>query len=337
MVRVTIVVPARNEAQRLPRLLASLTHGLPDTAQVVVVDDHSSDGTAEIARGFPHVRVVASPDVPAGWTGKTWACYTGAREAPPGDLVFLDADVELGAAALARALALRRERGGVVSVWPFHRVVRFYEHLSALYNVTCLMGIGAGSLFPPRNLREAVGPMIVTTTEDYQRVGGHEAVRSDVVEDLKLGRRYAELEFPVTVLGGGSDVSTRMYGEGPLSLILGCMRNLGRGAFVLSPLRIAGVVLWIAGAWGSCLWAGGLSTLPSKILTVMFAVQMYVLFRQMGTFGWIDAVLYPVHVTFFVAMFVLGVLHVQVVRRVYWRGRIVRIVDDPGPGRLGGA
>src|SRR5262249_62372613 len=113
-----------------------------------------------------------------------------------------------------------------------------------------------------------------TTSEDYQRVGGHEAVRSDVVEDLKLGRLYAKHGFPVTVLGGGSDVSTRMYGEGPLSLVRGCLRNIGRGAFVLSPLRIAGVALWIAGAWDSCLWDGGLSTLPSKILTVMFAAQM---------------------------------------------------------------
>ena len=316
MAQVTIVVPARNEAQRLPRLLASLATGLPDTAQLVVVDDHSSDGTADIARCFPHVRVVASPDVPVGWTGKAWACHTGVREATPGDLVFVDADVELTPEALARALALRRERGGVVSVWPFHRVVHFYEHLSALYNVTCLMGIGAGSLFPPRNLREAVGPMIVTTTEDYERVGGHEAVRCDVVEDLKLGRRYAELGLPVTVLGGGSDVWTRMYGEGPFSLVRGCMRNLGRGVFVLSPLRIAGVALWIAGAWCSVpLGPEDLSTLPSNILTVMFAVQMYVLFRQMGTFGWI--------------------LSVRVVQRVHWRGRIVRIVDDPGPGRPG--
>ena len=179
--------------------------------------------------------------------------------------------------------------------------------------------------------------MIVTTTDDYQRVGGHEAVRSDVVEDLKLGRRYAELGFPVTVLGGGSDVSTRMYGEGPLSLVRGCSRNLGRGAFVLSPLRIAGVALWIAGAWGSCFWAGGLSTLPSMILMVMFAVQMYVLFRQMGTFGWIDAVLYPLHEGFFIAMIVLGVLRVRVMQRVHWRGRSVRIGDDPGLGRPGDA
>jgi 4,4'-diaponeurosporenoate glycosyltransferase len=247
--------------------------------------------------------------------------------------VFLDADVELRPEALARALAMRRERGGLVSVWPYHRVVHPYEHLSALFNVTAFMGIGAGSLLPPQNLREAAGPMIVTTTVDYARVGGHEAVRGDVVEDLSLGRLYAESGLPVAVLGGGEDVAFRMYGEGVLSLVRGCLRSLGRGTFVLSPARIAGIIAWLTCAYGAFLWAGGLKTWPAFVLTTMFAVQMGVLFRQMGTFGWVDAVLYPVHLLFFTFVFLLGIFSVRVSRRVHWRGRSVRMVDEAGPER----
>ena len=65
------------------------------------------------------------------------------------------------------------------------------------------------------------------------------------MEDLSLGRRYAELGLPVAVLGGGKDVAFRMYGEGVLSLVRGCLRSLGRGTFVLSPARIAGIAVWI--------------------------------------------------------------------------------------------
>lgn len=328
MAPVTIIIPARNEAQRLPGLLGPLTDGLPAPAQVVVVDDHSTDGTREVAERYPRVRVLSAPDLPAGWTGKTWACHTGAQVAPPGDLVFLDADVELRPDVLARALAMRRERGGLISVWPYHRVVHPYEHLSALFNVTTLMGIGAGSLLPPRNVREAVGPMIVTTTADYARVGGHESVREDVLEDLRLGRRYADLGLPVAVVGGGKDVSFRMYGEGLLSLVRGCLRNLGRGTFILSPLRIAGIVVWLACAYGAFRWAGGLTNWPAFALTAMFAVQMGVLFRQVGAFGWVDAVLYPVHLLFFALLFLLGIFSVRVSRRVHWRGRSVRMADD---------
>ena len=172
MAPVTIVIPARNEAQRLPGLLGPLTEGLPEVAQVVVVDDHSTDGTGEVAGRYPGVRVLSSPELPAGRTGKTSTCHTGAQAAPPAALMFLDADVELRPEALARTLAMRRARGGLVSVWPYPRVVHPYEHLSALFNVTTFMGIGAGSLHPPRNLREAAGPMIVTATADHARAGG---------------------------------------------------------------------------------------------------------------------------------------------------------------------
>ena len=333
MAPVTIVIPARNEAQRITGLLGSLTEGLPPAAQIIVVDDHSTDGTAEVAARYPGVRVLSAPEVPAGWAGKTWACHTGAQAASPGDLVFLDADVEVRPEGLARALAMRRERGGLVSVWPYHRVVYPYEHLSALFNVTAFMGVGGGSLFPPRNLREAVGPMIVTNTVDYARVGGHEPVKEDVVEDLRLGLLYAEAGLPVAVLGGGRDVAFRMYGEGLLSLVRGCSRSLGRGTFVLSPVRIAGIVAWITCAFGSFLWASGPWRWPGLCLMILFALQMGVQFRRMGSFGWVDAILYPVHLVFFTLVFLLGIFNVRVVRRVHWRDRAVRLRDETGTKR----
>jgi 4,4'-diaponeurosporenoate glycosyltransferase len=324
----TIVIPARNEAKRLPCLLDALTRGLPAAAQVVVVDDHSEDGTAEVAGRYSGVRVLSAPDLPEGWTGKTWACHCGALVAPPGDLVFLDADVELRPDALARAIAMRRERGGLVSVWPYHRVVHPYEHLSALFTVTTLMAIGAGSLLPPRGLRAAAGPMIVTTTADYARAGGHEAVRGDVLEDLRLGCRYADLGLPVTVVGGGKDVAFRMYGEGLLSLVRGCARNLGRGTFVVSPVRIAAIAIWLVCAYGAFRWAGGLKTWPAFVLTAMFVVQMGLMFRQVGDFGWVDALLYPLHILWFALLFAIGIFGVKVSRRVYWRGRSVPMMND---------
>lgn len=325
---VTVVVPARNEAGRLPDLLGPLTEGLPDTAQVVVVDDHSTDGTGDVARRYRHVRVVTAPALPPGWTGKAWACHNGAQAAAPGDLVFLDADVQLRPEALARALAMRRERGGLVSVWPYHRAVHAYEHLSALFNVVTFMAVGTGSLLRPRNLREALGPMVVTTTADYARVGGHEAVRAEVVEDLRLGRRYAEAGLPVEVVGGGSDVAFRMYGEGLLGLVDGWVKSFGCGIFAVSLARVAGIIFWITCAYGAFLWMGGLRTWPAYALTAMFAVQMGVMFRQVGTFGWLDALLYPVHLVFFTAVFAIGIFRARVSRRVRWRGRSVRVADE---------
>ena len=74
-------------------------------------------------------------------------------------------------------------------------------------------------------------------------------------------------------------------------------------------------------------WAGGLKTWQAYALSGMFAVQMYAMFRQVGAFGWHDALLYPVHLVFFTVVFVLGIFSVRVNRRVHWRGRKVRTVD----------
>lgn len=325
---VTIVVPARNEAQRLPQLLRSLVGALPANAQVIVVDDHSTDGTADVARPFPHVRVIAAPDLPPGWTGKPWACQVGAGLAPPGDLVFLDADVEVGPGAIARALSVRRARGGLVSVWPYHRVVRGYEHLSALFNVATVMALGTASLLRPRHARVAVGPMLVSTTHDYAAVGGHESVRGEIVEDLSLGQRYADAGLPVTIVGGGADVSFRMYGDGMRSLVRGWAKSFGCGLPFIAPLQLAGMIFWIACAYGAFMWAGGIRTIPNIALTALFAVQLGVLFRQVGSFSWLDAVLYPVHLVFFTAVFLLGIYQARIRRSVHWRGRDVAVADD---------
>ena len=125
------------------------------------------------------VRVVPAPDLPAGWTGKTWACHTGASVAAHGGadtLIFLDADVRVADGALDSVLAARRERGGVVSVQPRHVVRSAYERLSAIFNVVSMAGTGAGwprptGLFGPvaHGLFAAVGTGGQQAVEDRER------------------------------------------------------------------------------------------------------------------------------------------------------------------------
>ena len=86
---VTIVVPARNEAARLPGLLQDLAHERPAGSRVIVVDDHSDDGTADLARAHDFVEVMRPPPPPPGWTGKTNACWFATGMVPAGTLVFL--------------------------------------------------------------------------------------------------------------------------------------------------------------------------------------------------------------------------------------------------------
>ena len=115
---VSVIVPARNEAEKLPALLRSLASLERAPAQLIVVDDQSTDATATLAATAGAI-VVGSPGPPAGWTGKNHACHLGARAATQPWLLFLDADVTLGPSAVATTLDHSRRHGlDGVSLFP---------------------------------------------------------------------------------------------------------------------------------------------------------------------------------------------------------------------------
>src|SRR4051812_25252807 len=200
---VSVIVPARNEAAVIGRLLDSLSGETGVGDAVIVVDDGSTDGTADVAHRFG-ADVVTAPPLPEGWTGKCWACATGADRAMAegaGLLVFLDADTRVHPGGLDRLAARGLTAGGLLSVQPHHVTERPYESLSAFFNVVAMMGVGA---FTPRRRppRGAFGPCLVTSAKDYRRAGGHAAVRGEILDDVALARRYTDADLPVTVFGG---------------------------------------------------------------------------------------------------------------------------------------
>lgn len=227
----SVVIPARDEEATLPRLLASLAAQRPPPARVIVVDDHSGDDTAGVGRRAGALVVAAAP-LPPGWTGKNWACAAGADLATTPTLAFLDADAEFEPGGLARVLAEHERRGGLVSVAPDHVTLRPYERLSAFFNLVAMMGLDA---FDPRRGRRpprgAFGPCLVTSADEYRAVGGHRAVRAEVVDDVALAARYTAAGRPVTCLGGRGTIRFRMYPRGLGQLVEGWTKNFA-GAVV---------------------------------------------------------------------------------------------------------
>jgi 4,4'-diaponeurosporenoate glycosyltransferase len=110
---VSVVVPARDEATRLPGLLGALAAAEPPPHEVVVVDDGSTDGTAAVARAGG-ATVIDAADHPPGWSGKAFACHRGAQVTSGDVLLFLDADVEPAPTAVAALAAAAVDSGGLV-------------------------------------------------------------------------------------------------------------------------------------------------------------------------------------------------------------------------------
>jgi 4,4'-diaponeurosporenoate glycosyltransferase len=323
--RTSVVIPARNEAGRLPGLLAGLDC---DQLEVIVVDDSSSDATAAIARRAGAHVVEASP--PPGWTGKAFACWTGAQHATGDVIVFVDADVEATTAGILAVGARAARVRGLVSVQPFHRTQRVYEQASALPNVVAAMGAGTGAPSAPQWWRRpaAYGMVLAVARSAYDAAGGHETVRGEVVEDLALARAVAATGAPVESWCGGEGLRMRMYGEGPRQLIEGWSKNLAAGAGTVPPLRLAFVVAWIAACAQACVIGVnallGAGTVPFVVAVgcyAIFAAQAVWFAGRIGTFRRGVLLALPVLVGAFGALFALALYKTLVRRSVVWRGR----------------
>jgi len=324
---VTVVVPARDEAARIGPLLAALAHSSID---LLVVDDGSTDGTGELAAssGATVLRVDGAP----GWTGKAWACWSGALSAQGEVLVFLDADTVATPTAIESLARRAQLTGGLVSMQPRHRARRWHEYFSALPNLVGVMGAGTGPVPRASKWRgpAAFGMAIAVPKPVYMNVGGHSANPAAVIDDIALATAVHEAGVPVETWCGGSDVSVRMYSEGVGQLVRGWMKNLAAGARTIPVLRTLAVSLWMTALSIACIAAvtsavtGRLDLVIATVYTA-FAVQASVLAARVGTFGIATLVALPVLTAGFVGLFVASAVGSLLRTSVSWRGRSVRV------------
>lgn len=325
--RLSVVIPARNEEGNLGQLLGSLARQQHAPAgvlveEVIVVDDRSTDATADVARRAG-ATVLAGTAPPFGWNGKCWACHQGAVAARGDRLVFLDADVTLAPDALERLVAEHERRGGLVSVAPFHRTERLYERLSATANLVALMGTGAFGLLPGGPAM-AFGPCMIAGAGDYRRVGGHAHpdVRGQVAEDIALARRFRALRLPVAVLAGRDVVSFRMFPEGPRQLVDGWTRLLAAGAERTPAPLGAAVVLWVTAALLAAVGPLRARTRRASLAWYgAFSLQMWWMLRRVGRFGALGTLAFPLPLSTFLALFARSAWHRMTGRPPTWRGR----------------
>jgi 4,4'-diaponeurosporenoate glycosyltransferase len=326
--RVSVIVPARNEAGRLPRLLDSLAADL-QPYEVLVVDDGSTDGTAAVARAAG-VTVVRA-ERPVGWSGKAYACWAGAQAATGDLLVFLDADVEPAHGAVAALAAAAESSGGLVSAHPVHRVGRPYELLSAGPGLVALLGAGTGDRPARRWWRRpmAFGPAMAIPAGAYRHVGGHRVVRGEIVDDVALAAAADRAGVPVRSLLGGPHFTYRMYPDGLAPLVQGWTKNLASGGASTPPLRLVAVAVWVTAsllvgpAVGGTI-AAGASTVPAASAYLLFAAQFHVLARRVGRFG-VASLVFPLLMGMFVVLFTWSAALTFGRRQVRWRGRVLEV------------
>jgi 4,4'-diaponeurosporenoate glycosyltransferase len=329
---VTIIIPARNEEATLPTLLRSLSLQDPKPTEIIVVNDHSEDDTPRIAARHG-ATVVECPPLPEGWLGKPWACWQGAQAGGGQLYLFLDADTFLEPGGLKKIISSYQRHGGLLSIWPYHRMKRFYERLSALFNIIIMASMGSftvlGRKFP--NLG-AFGPCVICSRSDYFSAGGHQEVRNAVLEDVALGQVFQRAGYKISNYGGKGSISFRMYPAGIDSLITGFTKGMASGARAASPRILVPIILWIVGGFITSVWLllvvcspNLQGTIPWLILHLLYVVQIRWILSRMGNYGLYSALLYPLLLVFFAAVFIVSLMRTFFLREVYWKGRKIGI------------
>ncbi|MGV3484188.1 MAG: glycosyltransferase family 2 protein [Planctomycetaceae bacterium] len=264
--QVSLLIPARNEVRSIEGVIASALQSENVELEVLVLDDHSEDETAEIVQRMAEkdtrVRLIHGAPLPAGWNGKQHACYQLANESQFARLAFIDADVRLRPDALVRLITHQEATGvGLLSAFPHQITGTWLEKWMIPLMHFILLGF-----LPVRRMRRSVDPayaagcgqLFVTRKDSYHQAGTHAAIRASRHDGLKLPRAYRIAGLSTDVVDGTSIASCRMYRSAG-EVVQGLLKNASEG--IANPKLIVPFSIILLGG-GVVPWA----TLPLSMI-----------------------------------------------------------------------
>ncbi len=333
--RISVLVPARNEAQNIKACARSLLAQIYPDFEVLVLDDRSEDETARhlaaIAEEDSRLRVLNGEPTPPGWLGKHWACHQLVQQARGDLLLFADADTRHRPDALVRAVRAQRYlQADLLTAFPRQRVVSWGERLTVPilpWSIFCFLPIALAERIKTPALSATIGQFMLFRRDAYERIGGHAGIRRHAADDLALGRGIKRRGLRWRLMDGQDFVECRMYSDFQAALE-GFSKNL-YPASNYRTLPFLFVWLWIGFVFLQPVGVLALSAMgllrpePALWLSALAALQAVILWGltiwQFGLPRYL-ALLYPLIVLLGVTI-AMRSLWITRTGRATWKGR----------------
>ena len=341
LIELTVIIPARNEEDCIGACLKSLVSQSEEIFELgrdwelVVVDDHSTDRTAEIARGFAGVTVMEAGKLEPGWTGKANAIWTAARRARGRWLLFTDADTVHEPGNLRRAIhEATRHKVGMLSYSP-RQIVTGLMQRALMPLVFCELALAyppAKVSDPNERIAAANGQFLLVEREAYRRIGGHASVANKVLEDVELAFLAKRRKVGLWFRYAGDAVATRMY-RTTAAMIEGWTKNLlllfdnslSLAAWrALDMALLVGLPVLAIEMWNARLGTRSLEWLGAGwILALLWLRTLFRFYNRVAksNFPFMDCAITPMGLPLFVWLLYRSWFQHRVLKQVSWKGR----------------
>jgi len=339
---ISVLVPARDEEENIKKCIVSLTKQDYKNIEILVLDDNSTDNTADIIRKlskkYSNIKFYKGEPLKKGWLGKSFACHQLSKHARGKYMIFTDADTLHFPDSISSAVAcLERYKVDALSVFPMQIMVTMHERMMVPFGNYIIL-----ALFPLYLMRKvknamfctAIGQFMMFKSEVYRKIGGHKSIKGKVLEDVKISKHVKKSGYKFMIFDGRSNLYCRMYKSFRdvvrgysrvlfaafdynifmMSMAIFLIATVFLGPFIMLPLGI--VFSWPA------------LIIELIILQVIIVLTTRVIFAIRFKCRSIDILLHPLAMFYLLFIAVKSILDIKYGDGMRWKGRVYTIDEE---------
>ena len=333
---VSILVPARNEAKNIKRCLISLSKQDYPNIEILVLDDNSNDDTSiiveEFAKKDSRVKLITGKPLKSEWIGKSYACYQLSKYAKGKYFVFTDADTLHFKNSISSAIScLIKNNLGALSAIPKQIMVSFHERMVATW-----VHFGILTLLPLFLIKKSKNPLFCTANgqfilfirEVYEKIGGHESVKTKILEDIHISKQVKRYGYNFMIFDGSKNIYCRMYRS--FSKLIRGFSKFMFAAFDFNLFTITVVILLISVLFlfpfillplGVFIfdWSGMIINLGIIQIFIVFIMRIILAIRLKNRI--LDILFHPISMVYIILICINSVLQTKFGEGACWKDR----------------